>query len=65
MPFATEFTIHLDDQPGTLGEVCRALADRDVNIIGFQSNPVTQGRNLVQTMKKSEAQGTHSLELGR
>jgi hypothetical protein len=47
MPFATEFTIQMQDQSGTLGELCRALADRDVNIISFQSNPEPQGRSLV------------------
>jgi hypothetical protein len=65
MPFATEFTIHLDDQPGTLGEVCRALADRDVNIIGFQSNPVTQGRNLVHMVTDNRSATKAVLENGR
>ena len=39
MPTAKELTIHLEDRPGTLGKVCRALADRGVNILAFQSSP--------------------------
>jgi len=37
MPTAKEFTIRLADQPGTLGKVARALAERGVNILAFQS----------------------------
>ena len=33
MPTAKEFTLTMDDRPGTLGKVCRALADRNVNIV--------------------------------
>jgi len=47
MSLATEFTIQMHNQPGALGEVCRALADRDVKIVGFQSNLESQGRRLV------------------
>ncbi len=37
MPIAREFTITMEDRPGTLGKCCRALADRGVNILAFQS----------------------------
>src|SRR5216117_2311794 len=37
MPTTKEFTIVLEDRPGTLGKTCRALADRSVNILAFQS----------------------------
>ena len=37
MPTTKEFTIALEDRPGTLGKTCRALADRSVNILAFQS----------------------------
>lgn len=37
MPTAREFTITMEDRPGTLGKFCRALADRGVNILAFQS----------------------------
>jgi len=39
MPTSKELTIHLEDRPGSLGKVCRALADRGVNIVAFQSSP--------------------------
>ena len=39
MPTAKEFTLTMDDRPGTLGKVCRALADRNVNIVAAQSFP--------------------------
>jgi hypothetical protein len=46
MPTAREFSIHMEDRPGTLGKLCRALADRNVNIIAFQSTPF-EGKSLV------------------
>lgn len=39
MPTSRELTIQLEDRPGTLGKVCRALAERGVNIVAFQSVP--------------------------
>lgn len=39
MPIAKELTIRMDNRPGSLGKVCRALADRKVNILAFQSIP--------------------------
>ena len=40
MPSTKEFTVLMDDRPGTLGKVCRALADRRVNILALQSFPI-------------------------
>src|SRR5947208_11424457 len=40
MPTAKEFTLTRDDRPGTLGKICRALSERNVNIIAAQSFPV-------------------------
>ena len=40
MPTTTELSIQLDDEPGTLGKVCRTLADRGVNILAFHSQPL-------------------------
>lgn len=37
----------MQDQPGTLGRICRALADREVNILAFQSFPF-EGKSLVR-----------------
>lgn len=39
MPINRELTIRMDNRPGSLGKVCRALADHSVNIIAFQSIP--------------------------
>ena len=39
MPITKEFTIRMDNRPGSLGRVCRALANRGVNIMAFQSIP--------------------------
>ena len=47
MPTTTEFSVSMQDQPGTLGRICRALADRKVNIVAFQSMPF-QGESLVR-----------------
>jgi hypothetical protein len=40
MPTTKEFTLTMDDRPGTLGKICRALSERNVNIIAAQSFPV-------------------------
>ena len=40
MPSTKEFSVLMDDRPGTLGKVCRALADRGVNILALQSFPI-------------------------
>ncbi len=47
MPTAKEFTIRLEDRPGTLGKVSRALADRGVSILAFQSLS-TEGKALTR-----------------
>lgn len=45
MPTSKEFTIRMEDRPGTLGKACRVLGDRGVNILAFQSFP-TGGESL-------------------
>jgi len=40
MPVTNELTVLMDDRPGTLGKVCRALADRKVNILALHSFPI-------------------------
>ncbi len=37
MPTAKEFTVFVEDRPGQIGKLCRALADRGVNILAFQA----------------------------
>jgi len=48
MPTVKEFTIHLEDRPGTLGKLCRAIADRGVNIVAFHACPMEKGKSAVQ-----------------
>jgi hypothetical protein len=38
MSTAKELNIQLENQPGTLAKVCKALADRKVNILAFQAS---------------------------
>jgi hypothetical protein len=65
MSFATEFTIQTQYQPGALGDVCRALADHDVNIVAFQSNPESQGRSLVHLVTDNRTATKEVLQNGR
>ena len=47
MPTTKEFVVQMQDVPGTLGKFCRALADRSVNIVAFQSFP-SEGKSTVR-----------------
>jgi hypothetical protein len=47
MPTTKEFTIKVEDRPGTLAKFSRALADRGVNILAFQSFPA-EGKSTVR-----------------
>jgi hypothetical protein len=47
MPVTKEFTIRLEDRPGTLGKLCQALADQNVKILAFQSFPLEKGKSSV------------------
>lgn len=40
MPVAKEITVFLEDRAGTLGKVCRKLADHGVNILALHSFPL-------------------------
>jgi len=49
MPTTNEFSIELNDQPGVLGNVCRSLADRGVNILALDAKPLeTKGKSQVR-----------------
>jgi hypothetical protein len=47
MIITKEFTVLLEDRPRTLGKLCRALADREVNILALQSFPIG-GKNVTR-----------------
>jgi hypothetical protein len=47
MPRAKEFTVKIADKPGALGKCFVALAERGVNILGFQSY-VEEGESVAR-----------------
>jgi hypothetical protein len=55
MPTSREFTIRMQDRPGTLGKICRALADRGVNILAFQSFSACAGESQVRLVADNPA----------
>jgi hypothetical protein len=61
---AKEFNIRLADRPGTLGKLCRVLADRNVNILAFQSVPL-QGESLVRLVVNDPAAAKKVLDSER
>lgn len=47
MPTNKELAIQIEDRPGTLGNICRTLADKGVNIVAFQASQ-SPGNNLLR-----------------
>ncbi len=48
MPITKEFAIRLEDRPGTLGKLCQALAEQDINILAYQQFPHEKGKGSVR-----------------
>ena len=48
MPTIKEFTIRLEDKPGTLGKLCHTLAGENVNILAYQQFPHEKGKGSVR-----------------
>lgn len=48
MPITKEFTIRLEDRPGTLGKLCQALAEENINILAYQQFPHEKGQGSVR-----------------
>jgi len=48
MPITKEFTIRLEDRPGTLGKLCQTLAEQDINILAYQQFPHEKGKGSVR-----------------
>ena len=48
MPITREFTIRLEDRPGTLGKLCQALAEQNVNILAYQQFSHEKGKGSVR-----------------
>ncbi len=55
MPTTKEFTIRLEDRPGTLGKLCHVLAERSINILAFQSFPLQKGKSSVRLILDNPA----------
>ena len=55
MPTSKEFAIQMEDRPGALARACRALADRGVNILAFQSSTLGEGKSLVRIVADNPA----------
>ena len=55
MPTTKEFTIRLEDRPGTLGKLCQALAEQSVNILAFHSYPIEKGKSAVRLVLDNPA----------
>jgi hypothetical protein len=54
----------MEDRPGTLGKVCRALADKEVNILAFESIP-SEGVSLVRLVVDNQATAKKVLDAER
>jgi hypothetical protein len=48
MPTIKEFTIRLEDRPGTLGKLCQSLATENINILEYQQFPNEKGQGSVR-----------------
>jgi hypothetical protein len=48
MPIIKEFTIRLEDRPGTLGKLCQTLAEENVNILAYQQFAHEKGQGSVR-----------------
>jgi hypothetical protein len=64
MPTNREFTVTMEDRPGTFGKICRALADRKVNILAFHSFPA-EGKSKVRLVCDHPANARTAFEAER
>jgi hypothetical protein len=64
MPRTKEFTIRMEDKPGTLASFSRALAEAGVNIVAFQSFPV-EGRSIVRLVVDNPSTAKSALDAQR
>jgi len=55
MPITNELTIRMGNSPGSLGKICRALADCGVDIKAFQSIPSEKTILVCLVVDKPEA----------
>jgi hypothetical protein len=48
MPITKEFTVRLEDKPGTLGKLCQSLAGQEINILAYQQFAHEKGQGSVR-----------------
>ena len=60
MARAKEFTVTIEDKPGALGRCFRALAEKGVNILAFQSF-VEEGESLMRMIVSDPAMAKATL----
>jgi hypothetical protein len=61
MPVTKDFTVFLEDRAGTLGKLCRALADRGVNILALEAFP-SGGRGMTRFIVDNPEAAQSALE---
>ena len=61
MPISKELVIQMEDRPGTLAKCCKALSDRNVNILAFHSVP-EQGKSVVHMVVDNPANAREALK---
>src|ERR1700737_3669773 len=62
MPTAKEFTISLEDKPGTLGKLCQALAEGGVHILAYQQVPHEKGKGSVRLVVDNPVKAKTALD---
>jgi len=65
MPITKEFTIRLEDRPGTLGKLCQALAEQNVNILAYQQFSHEKGKGSVRLVVDNPDKARATLERQR
>ena len=64
MPKSKEFTIQLEDQPGTLARCCQALAGSGVNILAFEAF-AREGQAMVRMVVDNPSGAKSALDAQR
>jgi hypothetical protein len=62
MPTAREFTISLEDRPGTLGKLCQALTAENLNILAYQQVSPEKGKGSVRLVVDNPVKAKATLE---
>lgn len=64
MPASKELVIRIENRPGTLGNCCKALAERGVNIFAFQAAP-SEGASAVRMVLDNPAAAKQVLDAAK